>query len=444
MTRIMVIDDEELLGDSLKNLLIKRGYDTESFTNPVAAMNVLQKQAFDIVLTDFKMPNVDGLEMIDRIRELRPKAKIILMTAFASIPMAVEAMKRGAGEYIAKPFEIEELELKLKELGGKRKTRAKGKLPSGFELLGESPAMRKLRSEIRKIGKANATVLIRGESGVGKELVARQLHFHSHRAHEPFLAINMAAIPETLMESELFGYKKGGFTGADTDYLGKFAASNQGTLFMDEISEMPLNFQAKLLRVLQDFMILPIGSNEPIQVDCRVLAATNQDLFGMCQAGGFREDLYYRLNTLEISVPPLRDRLEDLPILVQHFLEKHSTEETKVDQEYLGILAAYHWPGNVRELENIVHRCVILGESQELDKFDLPQQISGLTPRKDTPLSDIAFRQLREGKSLSDLEREIILKAISESDGNKTSAAKILKITRRKLYSRLEKHGIEI
>ncbi len=441
MTRI---DDEQLLGESLKNLLNKRGYDTESFTNPVTAMNVLQKSPFDIVITDFKMPNVDGLEMIDRIRELRPEAKIILMTAYASIPMAVDAMKRGAGEYIAKPFEIEELELKLKELGGKRKARKKGKIPSGYDLLGESQPMRKLREQIRKIGKSDATVLIHGESGVGKELVARQLHFQSQRSPEPFLAINMAAIPENLIESELFGYRKGGFTGADNDYPGKFLASNQGTLFMDEISEMPLNFQAKLLRVLQDFTILPIGSNQSIRVDCRVLAATNRDVLKICEEGRFREDLYYRLNTLEIHVPALRDRLEDLPILVKHFLEKHSTEEMKVTEDFLNVLGAYHWLGNVRELENIVHRCVILGDTRELDIYDLPQQISGLTPKKDTPLSDIAFRQLREGKSLSDLEREIILKAISESDGNKTNAAKILKITRRKLYSRLDKHGIEI
>jgi transcriptional regulator with PAS, ATPase and Fis domain len=294
------------------------------------------------------------------------------------------------------------------------------------------------------MGKTHATVLIRGESGVGKELVARQLHYQSTRKDGPFLPINMAAIPETLMESELFGYRKGSFTGADEDSEGKFLASKGGTLFLDEVSEMPLNFQAKMLRVLQEFQILPLGASQPLRVDCRVLAATNRDIEEYCREKKFREDLYFRLNTLEIIVPPLRERMEDLPILVSHFLNIHGTSETRIPENLMDVLRSYKWPGNVRELENIIHRCVVLAESEELDIRDLPEHISGLPPRKETPLAEIAYRQLREGKSLADLEQEIILKSIDASRGNKTQAAKVLKITRRKLYSRLEKHGIKI
>ena len=246
------------------------------------------------------------------------------------------------------------------------------------------------------------------------------------------------------MESEFFGYKKGSFTGADQDTQGKFMASNEGTLFMDEISEIPLSFQAKLLRVLQDFQIMPIGDTSPVSVNCRVLAATNRKIEKMIANNTFREDLYYRLNIIEIDVPSLRSRMEDLPLLVEHFLQKHASEEMQVDDEFLNVLRAYHWPGNVRELENIIHRCIVLSDGNTLDKYALPSNISGLQPKKETPLTDIAFRQLKEGKSLSEIEKEIILKAIDESSGNKTNAAKILKITRRKLYSRLEKHGIQI
>ncbi|MEE2925188.1 MAG: sigma-54 dependent transcriptional regulator [bacterium] len=444
MSKILVVDDEELMTETIRKLLSKRGYKVEIFSNPITALNVLQREKFDIVLTDFKMPNIDGLEMIDRIRELRPEAKIILMTAYSSIPNAVEAIKRGASEYITKPFEWEELEEKINNIGGKKHSKQTRPSIAGFDLVGESQEIKELKNKIQRIGPSSATVLIRGESGSGKELVARQLHLHSDRAHQPFVPINMAAIPENLMESEFFGYKKGSFTGADQDTQGKFMASNEGTLFMDEISEMPLSFQAKLLRVLQDFQIMPIGDTLPVHVNCRVLAATNSNIEEMISDHRFREDLYYRLNIIEIEVPNLRNRMEDLPLLVEHFLQKHASEEMNVDSEFISVLRAYHWPGNVRELENIIHRCVVLSDGNLLDKYALPKSISGLQPKKETPLTDIAFRQLKEGKSLSEIEKEIILKAIDESFGNKTNAAKILKITRRKLYSRLEKHGIQI
>ena len=444
MSKILVLDDEELMTETIRKLLSKRGYSVEIFSNPITALNVMQREKFDIVLTDFKMPNIDGLEMIDRIRDLRPEAKIILMTAYSSIPNAVEAMKRGASEYITKPFEWEELEEKIRTVGGKKQSKPTRPSIVGFDLIGESQDMKQLKNQIRRVGPSNATVLIRGESGTGKELVARQLHLHSDRDHQPFVPINMAAIPENLMESEFFGYKKGSFTGADQDTQGKFMASNEGTLFMDEISEIPLSFQAKLLRVLQDFQIMPIGDTSPVSVNCRVLAATNRKIEKMIANNTFREDLYYRLNIIEIDVPSLRSRMEDLPLLVEHFLQKHASEEMQVDDEFLNVLRAYHWPGNVRELENIIHRCIVLSDGNTLDKYALPRNISGLQPKKETPLTDIAFRQLKEGKSLSEIEKEIILKAIDESSGNKTNAAKILKITRRKLYSRLEKHGIQI
>jgi len=443
-TKILIIDDEPEMVQSLNALLKKRGYEVSGVTHPIAALNTLGRECVDIVLTDLRMPGVDGLEMIERIKELCPQSKIILMTAYSSIPNAVEAMKKGASEYIPKPFDIDELEKKIKDLGIKKKGTAKTTKSGDYELLGISSAIQKIRDQIKKMGKTHATILIRGESGVGKELVARQLHYHSSRAEGPFLPINMAAIPENLMESELFGYRKGSFTGAESDSEGKFMSSSGGTLFLDEVSEMPLNFQAKMLRVLQDFQILPLGANQPIRVDCRILAATNRDLEAFTREKKFREDLYFRLNTLEIVVPPLRDRMEDLPLLVSHFTKIHGTSEIEIPTEFIDTLRSYHWPGNIRELENIIHRCVVLAESEYLDIRDLPEHISGLPPRKETPLADIAFRQLKEGKSLSDLEQEIILKSIDASGGNKTKAAKVLKMTRRKLYSRLEKHGIKI
>ncbi|MBT3785976.1 sigma-54-dependent Fis family transcriptional regulator [bacterium] len=444
MTKILIIDDEPGMVQSLCALLKKREYETVGFTHPVSALNALRRECVDIVLTDLRMPGVDGLEMIERIQELCPQAKIILMTAYSSIPNAVEAMKKGADEYIPKPFELEALEEKIRGLGAKKRRVSRESDAREYELLGVSGSMQRIRDQITKMGKTHATVLIRGESGVGKELVARQLHYQSTRKDGPFLPINMAAIPETLMESELFGYRKGSFTGADEDSEGKFLASKGGTLFLDEVSEMPLNFQAKMLRVLQEFQILPLGASQPLRVDCRVLAATNRDIEEYCREKKFREDLYFRLNTLEIIVPPLRERMEDLPILVSHFLNIHGTSETRIPENLMDVLRSYKWPGNVRELENIIHRCVVLAESEELDIRDLPEHISGLPPRKETPLAEIAYRQLREGKSLADLEQEIILKSIDASRGNKTQAAKVLKITRRKLYSRLEKHGIKI
>jgi transcriptional regulator with PAS, ATPase and Fis domain len=254
----------------------------------------------------------------------------------------------------------------------------------------------------------------------------------------------MAAIPDTLIESEFFGYRKGSFTGAEGNYDGKFMASGAGTIFLDEISEIPLAFQAKLLRVLQEYVIQPLGSSETIPIKARFVAATNQNMQNLMQTGRFREDLFYRLNIVEIFVPTLRERISDIPVLTTHFLSKHATESMEVTEHFIELLKAYSWPGNVRELENVLHRCIILSDSNVLDAADLPAHISGLQPRRETPLTDVIYQQLSEGKSLYDLEKEIILKAIEEAGGNKTNAAKLLKITRRKLYSRLDKHGIKI
>lgn len=443
MTKVLVIDDEKVMAGSIKNLLINRGYTAECFYNPIIALNVLQKEHFDIVLTDFKMPNIDGLEMIERIKDIRPEAKIILMTAYSSISNAVEAMKKGADEYIAKPFEIEDLEEKLQILGGPQQKKKKSKQIQ-VELLGESPVMLRLKSKIKKVAQSDATVLITGESGTGKELVAQQIHNSSNRVDHPFIPINMAAIPLNLIESEFFGYKKGSFTGADKDYQGKFLASNEGSLFMDEVGEIPLDLQAKLLRVLQESSFQAIGSSETIRINSRFIAATNQNLYKLTQENKFREDLYYRLNIIELKLPPLRERLEDIKQLVAHFVLKHGTQEIETPPEFLDLLRAYDWPGNVRELENIIHRCIVLVEGKTLDVHDLPKHISGLTPKQETPLTDISFQQIKEGLSLIDLEKKIILKALEESAGNKTNAAKLLKITRRKLYSRMEKHGIDL
>jgi DNA-binding NtrC family response regulator len=444
MKRVLVVDDEEFMVDSIKKLLRKRGFEVEGFNNPVAALNFARRSHFDVALVDFRMPNIDGIEMIENLKNLHPQIKIVLMTAYASVANAVEAMKKGADEYIAKPFSFDDLEDKLRELGLRRQIPRRNSFPGEYDILGGSLKMLELKEKIPKVAKSNATVLICGESGTGKELVARQIHIHSPRSHEPFVAVNMAAIPDTLIESEFFGYRKGSFTGAEGNYDGKFMASGAGTIFLDEISEIPLAFQAKLLRVLQEYVIQPLGSSETIPIKARFVAATNQNMQNLMQTGRFREDLFYRLNIVEIFVPTLRERISDIPVLTTHFLSKHATESMEVTEHFIELLKAYSWPGNVRELENVLHRCIILSDSNVLDAADLPAHISGLQPRRETPLTDVIYQQLSEGKSLYDLEKEIILKAIEEAGGNKTNAAKLLKITRRKLYSRLDKHGIKI
>lgn len=444
MKRILIVDDEEFMVESLKKLLCKRGFDVEDFNNPIAALNFARRSNFDLALIDFRMPNIDGIEMIENLRSLHPQMKIVLMTAYASVANAVEAMKKGADEYIAKPFSFEELEEKLRALGLRKQAPRRIILPGEYDILGNALKITALKDKITKVAKSNATVLICGESGTGKELVARQIHLHSPRFNEPFVAVNMAAIPDTLIESEFFGYRKGSFTGADGHYEGKFMASGAGTIFLDEISEIPLAFQAKLLRVLQEYVIQPLGSSETIPIKARFVAATNQNMPNLINTGRFREDLFYRLNIVELSVPPLRERISDIPVLAKHFLCKHATESMELTDHFLELLRAYDWPGNVRELENVLHRCIILSDSTVLDIGDLPTHISGLQPKHETPLTDVIYQQLSNGKSLYDLEKEIILKAIEEAGGNKTNAAKLLKITRRKLYSRLDKHGIKI
>ncbi len=443
MTRILVLDDEEAIGQSIGRYLKRKGYHVDVFQHPVQALNVLQKQKFDVVVTDFRMPDIDGLEMIERIRELSPDIRILLMTAYASIGNAVEAMKLGAGEYLAKPFEQDDLLKRIEGLVGPGRAK-KLVARSGPELLGRSRVMQELQERIRKVARSQATVLIEGESGTGKELVARMLHSCSVRSEDPFLAVNMAAIPETLMESELFGHRKGSFTGADQDYEGKFLAAKSGTLFLDEIGEMSAQVQAKLLRVLQENQVLPVGSSRPLKSEARIVAATNRNLRERVSEGSFREDLWFRLNVLDIRVPPLRDRKEDIPELALAFVARYGSEDMQIEDSAMQLLMGWDWPGNVRELENVIHRAIVLAEGQIILARDLPEHISGTPPVSETPLQDVAMVALRDGKSLMDIEREIILKALEDADGNKTNAARILKITRRKLYSRLEKHGIDL
>lgn len=440
---LLIVDDETRMATVLKAALEPEGYAIATANNGTTAMNALDTHAYDVVLTDLKMDGPDGLVVLDFAKKKYPKCEVILMTAYASAQTAVEAMKKGAYDYIIKPFEIDELKYKLRHIFEKKSLlyenqnlRSELKQRHSVEnMVGQSGVMQEVYKMIHKVAPSEATVLIRGESGTGKELVAKAIHFISPHADKPFVAINCSALPETLLESELFGYEKGAFTGADKRQIGLFETAGDGTIFLDEIGEITLATQVKLLRVLQTRQIVRIGSRYEISVRARVITATNRDLETAVKDGSFREDFYYRINVFPISVPALRKRLEDLPDLVFHFLKRAGKNQNGITPDALEKLKMYPWPGNVRELENVVERSLIMAGSQPITVADLPPHIQGIQqlPTK--------FDLPDEGIVLEDIEKKLIHRAIEKAGGNKSKAAKLLGITRRKLYSMLERLG---
>jgi DNA-binding NtrC family response regulator len=440
---ILIVDDEAHMCAVLKAALEPEGYAIATATNGTAAINALDTHAYDVVLTDLKMEGPDGLAVLDFAKKRYPKCEVILMTAYATAQTAVEAMKRGAYDYIIKPFELDELKVKIRHIFDK-KALAQENLTLKRELkqrystdnmVGGSGIMQEVYKMIHKVAPSDATVLIRGESGTGKELVAQAIHYLSPRADKPFVAINCAALPEALLESELFGYEKGAFTGAEKRKLGLFETAGEGTIFLDEIGEVATTIQVKLLRALQNRQIIHLGGHEQIPVKARVIAATNRDLEIAVKEGNFREDFYYRINVFPISVPPLRKRLEDLPDLVSHFLKRAGRDPHGITAEALEKLRLYPWPGNVRELENVVERSLIMAGDHPIQVADLPPHIQGLQKLPTT------FDLPDEGIVLEDIEKKLIHRAIEKAGGNKSKAAKLLGITRRKLYSMLERLG---
>lgn len=449
--KVLVVDDDESLRRVIEYNISEEGYKVLSASNGKKAMDIFRQEDVDLVITDLQMPEMGGIELIRQLRAVSPSAMVIVVTAFGTVDTAVESMKLGAFEYITKPFNREELKMVVKkalEVGDlvveNRYLREMVQEKYSFEnMVGSSPKMEEVYRLSSQVAKSDATVLVLGESGTGKELLAKGIHFNSLRKDQPFVTINCGSLPENLIESELFGHKKGAFTSASSDKKGKFEFADGGTIFLDEIGELPLHLQVKLLRVLQDGMVDKVGEAEPVSVDVRVLAATNRNLEEEVSAGNFREDLYYRLCVVPIKLPPLRERLDDIPLLTEYFLKKYSeklrVDRVRIDNKALKVLLKYSWPGNVRELENLAERTVVMSQTGIVTTEDLPEKITSNAGNGGNALIELPD----EGINLENVERELIERAYAKCDYNQSKAARFLGITRNTLLYRFEKYGIE-
>ncbi len=444
---ILVVDDEQHMRWIIEKALLKDGYRVVHAADGAEALAALDQYGPDLALLDLRLPDMSGIEVLRSMKQISPKMPVVMITAHGTVESAIEAMKIGAVDYISKPFDMEELKLIIKrslevlelasEVDYLREELGEKISPN---LIGSSGSLKEVKELVTKVANTSATVLIQGESGTGKEVVARMLHQMSERANKPFVAVNCAAIPENLLESELFGYEKGAFTGAVGRKKGKFEVAGSGTIFLDEIGEIPLQIQVKLLRVLQEREFERVGGNDSVRMEARIIAATNKNLKKSVQEGTFREDLYYRLEVIPVSLPPLRERKEDIPELVDHFLKKYDPRRRikGFSQEAMNTLCGYNWPGNIRELENIIERAVILCADEEVTPDYLPKEV--LQRQRDQ--HRVMFDFPVEGICLEDLERDLILKALEVSGGNQTKAAHLLRITRSALIYRMEKHEI--
>ncbi|MCW9050678.1 MAG: sigma-54 dependent transcriptional regulator [Deltaproteobacteria bacterium] len=444
--KILVIDDDASLRRVTEFNLQEAGYDVQTASDGRAGVGLFKRWRPDMVITDVQMPGMSGYEVLEAVLKIDPQTLVIIVTAYSTVEQAVEAMKVGAYDYLAKPFGRDQLSMtvakafeysSLRKENRQLKDELSGPVNSE-KVIGDAPAMQKLLQRVEKVAASQASVLISGESGTGKEVIAKALHRGSDRSQNPFVAVNCAAIPKDLIESELFGHIKGSFTGAVKDRKGKFSLADGGTLFLDEIGELPIDLQPKLLRALQEQQIEPVGGVTE-QVDVRVIAATNRDLEEAMRAGAFREDLYYRLAVVPIEIPPLRDRREDIPLLLEFCLRKHpAATNITFSERVLSYLQQYDWPGNVRELENVVEQMLILRSSDALDLADLPERIG----RPATKINGV-LNLPEEGYSLETLEQEAVIEALKRCNGNKSKAAAFLQIPRHTLLYRLEKYNIQ-
>lgn len=455
MATILVVDDDKGMREFLDIMLTREGYDVSCARDAGEGLDRCRKQRFDLIITDLRMPKIDGIEFLKSVKDVSPESLVILITAYASGETAVRAMKEGAYDYIEKDFNIEEFTSTIRsalESNGRMQDDAKfirdieNSVCFG-EIIGKSREMLKVYSLIKKVADTTANVLILGESGTGKELVAKAIHENSPRKDMPFVVINCGGIPENLLESELFGYLKGSFTGAYADKPGLFEIARGGTIFLDEVAELPLVLQVKLLRVVQEKTFLRIGGTENIRVDVRIISATNRNLEEMVQKGDFREDLYYRLNVIPISIPPLRERKDDIPVLTKYFIEKYSREFGKgiknISNYALELLMDYSFPGNVRELENIIERSVALEHSSIVLPENLMISRENSAAKNETfKIENIPDQGLNLNDELARFERAIIKKALEKSKGSKTKAAELLMISFDSLRYRIEKLGI--
>ena len=439
---ILVVDDEAAIRESLKDWLMEDGYSVALAVDGENAIAMVQESQYDVILLDLKMPGIDGLETMRRIKEISPDSEVLMMTAYASVDTAVQAMKEGAFDYLVKPFDPDEVELQIKKILALREMRLENimlrkRLEAQYqydEIIGKSEAMQEIFDLIDRVAPSDATVLITGESGTGKELIAQALHGNSNRCFMPFVAVNCGALPDSLLESELFGYEKGAFTGADHTKRGRFEMAQGGTILLDEIGDISLKTQVDLLRVLQQKEIIRLGGESTIDVDVRILAATNRDLKASIAKGDFREDLFYRLNVISIHVPPLRERNEDIPLLSNAFVKQRCMEMNKalvkISPGAMRQLMDYHWPGNVRELENIIERALVIGSGREITTDDLPFS-RGEPYASDSP------------KSLKMMEKAHISRILEQANWNISKAAREMDIDRQTLYNKMSKYAIK-
>lgn len=449
--KILVVDDENSLRELLTILLQREGYLVEQANDGLAAFEMAQAIAYDLIISDIQMPRMSGIELLRQLREQNNDVTVMMITAFSSTEEAVEAMKLGAYDYITKPFKNDEIRLVIKnalerEQLQQENRQLKQQLGQRFSfqsLIGSSPAMSKLIALLERVAPSQANVLITGESGTGKELVAKALHLNSDRKKHPFVPINCGAIPENLLESELFGHEKGAFTGADKRKDGLFESADNGTLFLDEIGELPMGMQVKLLRVLQEREFRRVGGTANIPLNIRLVAATNQDLSERIQEGSFREDLFYRLNVVAIELPPLRSRNGDIQLLIDNFYKRLTgREKYEIEKHALELLLNYSWPGNVRELENLVERCVVLGESDVLTVDCLPAQIKQKKQGFCGEIAELPNDGFDLDQWLEDIERTVLLQALEKAGGVRKKAADLLGINFRSIRYRLGKLGI--
>jgi two-component system, NtrC family, response regulator HydG len=442
--RILVVDDDAEMCRMVSDILKGEGLSPVAVHDSLEAAKLLRKEEFDLMVTDLKMKGLKGLDLLEEAGKAAPLTPVIIITAFGTIESAIKAMKMGAYDYITKPFKVDEFVLIVRKALEHRflkreVVRLRKEVQSRYDfhhLIGKSPVMQKIYDLIEKISYSASNVLISGESGTGKELVAKAIHFNGVRKEGPFIALNCAAIPDTLLESELFGYRKGAFTDAKSDKRGLLFEANEGTLFLDEITEMPLTLQAKLLRVIEERTVRPLGDTDSYPIDVRVVSTTNKDISKLIQDGRFREDLYYRLKVIDVELPPLRHRKEDIPLIVQHFITKynHSLRKTisGISENALRLLLRYRWPGNVRELENVIERAITLTPNDIISPEDLPTPLS----QEEDEIS--TAKALQEKYTVDQLEKEYIKRVLIEAGGNKSKAAQILGLDRKTLYRKLQ------
>ena len=442
---ILVVDDEQIQREMLGGYLNKKGYTVLLASSGQEALETIRQNAVDILISDQKMPEMSGLDLITHVKNDHPNVSMIMLTAYGSIDDAVQAMKHGVEDYLTKPINLEELDIILEKVLERRELVRENeqlkeqvhKAPYFPGIVYMSEAMEGVMSKVSRTAQSNATVLITGESGTGKELVARAIHEMSSLSEKPFVAVNCSAVPENLIESELFGHEKGAFTGAERQRIGRFEQANGGTLFLDEIGEVPLTVQVKLLRVLQERTFERLGGNNPIRVDVRIVAATNRDLEDEMREGRFREDLFYRINVVGIEIPPLRKRKADIPVLTEHFVKLYAGEHSKpingITPDALDLLVKYSFPGNIRELGNMIEQAVVLTRNDTITVRDLPLRVSSEDEKTD--------EEIGLDRQVANLEKKQLRKAMREAGGNKSAAARLLDISERKIRYMLKKYG---